>query len=54
MRAGLLAAGFAAAQPTGRYATSEEIAAAVVWLCSDGASYVTGVAMPVDGGYVAQ
>ena len=28
-----------------------EIAAAVLWLCSPGASYVTGVALPVDGGY---
>jgi NAD(P)-dependent dehydrogenase (short-subunit alcohol dehydrogenase family) len=33
-----------------RYAEPEEIAAAVVWLCSDAASFVTGVAMPVDGG----
>jgi NAD(P)-dependent dehydrogenase (short-subunit alcohol dehydrogenase family) len=49
-----LMARFAAAQPTGRYAAPEEIAAAVVWLCSDAASYVTGLAMPVDGGYVAQ
>ena len=49
-----LTARFAAAQPTGRYATPEEIAAAVVWLCSDAASYVTGLAMPVDGGYLAQ
>jgi len=32
----------------------EEVAAAVVWLCSADASFVTGVAMPVDGGYVAQ
>jgi NAD(P)-dependent dehydrogenase (short-subunit alcohol dehydrogenase family) len=33
-----------------RYAEPEEIAAAVVWLCSDAASFVTGVGMPVDGG----
>jgi NAD(P)-dependent dehydrogenase (short-subunit alcohol dehydrogenase family) len=31
-----------------------EIAEAVVWLCSDAASFVTGHAMAVDGGYVAQ
>jgi NAD(P)-dependent dehydrogenase (short-subunit alcohol dehydrogenase family) len=31
-----------------------EVAQAVVWLCSDAASFVTGVAMPVDGGFVAQ
>jgi NAD(P)-dependent dehydrogenase (short-subunit alcohol dehydrogenase family) len=49
-----LAARFAAALPTGRSAAPEEVAAAVVWLCSDAASYVTGVAMPVDGGYLVQ
>jgi NAD(P)-dependent dehydrogenase (short-subunit alcohol dehydrogenase family) len=32
----------------------EEIAEAVVWLCSDAASFVTGHAMSVDGGLVAQ
>jgi NAD(P)-dependent dehydrogenase (short-subunit alcohol dehydrogenase family) len=31
----------------------EEIAAAVLWLCSTGASFVVGVALPVDGGYTA-
>ncbi|MCI0844514.1 MAG: SDR family oxidoreductase, partial [Chloroflexi bacterium] len=31
-----------------------EIAAAVVWLSSDAASFVTGHNMPVDGGYMAQ
>ncbi|WP_256257239.1 SDR family oxidoreductase [Nonomuraea pusilla] len=31
-------------------ATPEEVAAAAVWLCSDAASYVTGIAMSVDGG----
>jgi len=39
--------------PIGRLATPEEIAQAVVWLCSDQASYVTGMAMPVDGGAAA-
>jgi 3-oxoacyl-[acyl-carrier protein] reductase len=36
--------------PLGRYATTEEIAAAVTWLGSDGAAYVTGAIIPVDGG----
>ena len=40
----------AAAQPIGRAGKSEEIAAAVVWLCSDAASFVVGDAMIVDGG----
>lgn len=39
--------------PLGRFGTTGEIAAAVVWLCSDAASFVTGVALPVDGGVVA-
>jgi NAD(P)-dependent dehydrogenase (short-subunit alcohol dehydrogenase family) len=45
---------FRAAEPVGRFGTPEEIAAAVVWLCAEAASFVTGVAMPVDGGWVAQ
>ncbi len=41
-------------QPIGRFGTTEEIAEAVLWLSSDAASFVTGVAFPVDGGVVAQ
>jgi NAD(P)-dependent dehydrogenase (short-subunit alcohol dehydrogenase family) len=41
----------AALHPIGRIAAAEEIAATVLWLCSDAASFVVGIAMPVDGGY---
>ena len=44
----------AAAQPLGRLATPEECAAAAVFLASPAASFVTGVALPVDGGFTAQ
>lgn len=44
----------AAAQPGGRLGKPEEIAEAAVWLCSDAASFITGLPMPVDGGYMAQ
>ena len=36
--------------PLGRYASPDEIAAAVTWLAGDGAAYVTGAVIPVDGG----
>ena len=45
---------FTALEPVGRMGSPAEVAQAVVWLCSDAASFVTGVAMPVDGGFVAQ
>jgi NAD(P)-dependent dehydrogenase (short-subunit alcohol dehydrogenase family) len=40
----------AAITPLGRLADPDEVAAAAVWLCSAEASYVTGIAMSVDGG----
>lgn len=42
------------ASPLGRMATPDEMAEAAVWLCSDAASFVNGVALPVDAGAVAQ
>jgi NAD(P)-dependent dehydrogenase (short-subunit alcohol dehydrogenase family) len=43
-----------AAIPMGRPGRPEELAHAALWLLSDDASYVTGVALPVDGGYVCR
>ena len=43
-----------AAEPVGRMGKPEEIAEAVVWLCSEASSFVTGLPMAVDGGWIAQ
>jgi NAD(P)-dependent dehydrogenase (short-subunit alcohol dehydrogenase family) len=47
-------AALTATEPVGRLGRPEEIADAVVWLCSDRSSFVTGQAIAVDGGFVAR
>ncbi|MEO6527914.1 MAG: glucose 1-dehydrogenase [Gemmatimonadaceae bacterium] len=44
---------YAVAQPMGRLGTVDECADAALWLVSDEASFITGVALPVDGGFTA-
>ncbi len=39
--------------PMGRFGTPEDVAEAVVFLCSDGASYITGQVLTIDGGMIA-
>ncbi len=41
-------------EPVGRMGAPEEVAEAVMWLCSESASFVTGVSLPVDGGWIAR
>jgi NAD(P)-dependent dehydrogenase (short-subunit alcohol dehydrogenase family) len=43
-----------ASHPLGRIAEPQEVADAIVWLATNRSSYVTGVALPVDGGYLAR
>jgi NAD(P)-dependent dehydrogenase (short-subunit alcohol dehydrogenase family) len=47
-------AAFAAGEPIGRFAQPEEIGEAIVWLCSDAASFVAGFPFAVDGAWIAQ
>ena len=42
--------GAAVATPMGRIGTTAEVADAVLWLCSDQASFITGIVLPIDGG----
>src|SRR5665648_488062 len=39
--------------PMGRYGEPEELAGAILWLCSDAASFVNGAVIPIDGGFSA-
>jgi NAD(P)-dependent dehydrogenase (short-subunit alcohol dehydrogenase family) len=45
---------FTALEPVGRMGRPEEVASSVLWLCSEDAGFVTGHALVVDGGLVAQ
>ena len=44
----------AAMHPIGRVGTPDEVATAVLWLCSPGNGFVTGHTLAVDGGFTAQ
>jgi NAD(P)-dependent dehydrogenase (short-subunit alcohol dehydrogenase family) len=53
-QAGISQAALAAMSPQNRIADPREIAEAVAWLLSDASSFITGAAIPVDGGWSAQ
>jgi NAD(P)-dependent dehydrogenase (short-subunit alcohol dehydrogenase family) len=53
-RMGITADNLASMVPMGRTGQVEEVAKAVVFLCSDAASYITGQPFVIDGGYTAQ
>ncbi len=44
---------FQSLHPMGRFAKAEEVAKAILWICSEEASYLNGVSLPVDGGLTA-
>lgn len=46
--------GFESKEPVGRLGRPEEVAETVIWLCSSASSFITGDAIPVDGGWTAQ
>ena len=48
-----VAAAIVGQTPLGRIGTPDEVAAAVLWLCSDAATFAVGTIMTVDGGYMA-
>ena len=39
--------------PMGRFGTPEDLIGTLVWLCGDGSKFVTGVVIPIDGGFSA-
>ena len=49
-----VAAQLSAGEPIGRMGTPEEVGDVAAWLCSDEAGFITGAAIPVDGGWTAQ
>jgi NAD(P)-dependent dehydrogenase (short-subunit alcohol dehydrogenase family) len=44
---------YSSSQPMGRLGTADECADAALWLVSDESSFITGVALPIDGGFTA-
>ncbi|MBA3438694.1 MAG: SDR family oxidoreductase [Pyrinomonadaceae bacterium] len=45
---------FRAMHPMERFGVPDEVAGAVVWLCSDAASFITGHTLAIDGGFLAR